>query len=227
MLGVIDGPRLPPARGGKPESLVVLLHGYGSNGDDLISLAPYWRDALPTTQFLAPNAPEGIPGYQGGFQWFDLASMSPQQVERGVRGAASSVDKFLDREIERYGIAPGRVALVGFSQGTMMSLHVGMRRTPQIGAIIGFSGALAAPESLKTEIKAKPPILLVHGDQDDRIPVGAMLQAGQAICEAGHGATWHISQGLPHSIGPDGVEMAGAFLGAAFKGQLNTISVGN
>jgi phospholipase/carboxylesterase len=212
---------MAPARGGKPDSLVILLHGYGSNGEDLLSLAPYWRDALPGAQFLGPNAPEPLAGFPGGYQWFDLGGMTPQGVERGVRAAAAPLERFIDRESERYGVPPQRIALVGFSQGTMMALHVGMRRTPRLGGIVGFSGALAAPAALKAEMAAAPPVLLVHGDRDDRIPVQAMFQAAQALCAAGHAAQWHVSTGLPHSIGPDGVELAGRFLAAALAGRID------
>src|SRR5262245_17114370 len=119
----IDGPRQPPARGGKPDALVVLLHGYGSNGADLISLAPYWAKALPGAQFLSPNAPEPIPGMPGAYQWFGLAVRDPALLERGAAQAAQGIDRFLDRELERYGLDDSRLALVGFSQGTMMALY--------------------------------------------------------------------------------------------------------
>lgn len=211
---MIDGPRLPPAGGGKANSLVVLLHGYGSNGADLISLAPHWAKTLPGAAFAAPDAPEPVPGAPGGYQWFDLAARDPRYVEQGARQAAGGLDRFIDRELQRHGLDESRLALVGFSQGTMMALHVGIRRPKTVAAILGFSGALIAGGSIKEEAKGRPPILLIHGDRDDRIPLEAMFQAAEALAAADLGAQWHISAGVPHSIGPDGLELGGVFLKA-------------
>jgi phospholipase/carboxylesterase len=218
MLANIDGPRMPPAAGGKPTSLVVLLHGYGSNGADLISLAPYWAKLLPGAQFVSPNAPEPVPMAPGGFQWFPISRLDPRELSLGVARAAPLLAKFLDRELERYQLPPERLALVGFSQGTMMALHVGLRRA--VAGIVGFSGALPSPELLKAEARGKPPVLLVHGDQDDVVPVTRMLEAAEAIAHAGLAAQWHISYGVPHSIGPDGLALGGDFLKAALAGKL-------
>lgn len=215
----IDGPRLPPARGGKPDALVVLLHGYGSNGADLISLAPYWRDTLPGAAFLAPNAIEPVPQAPGGFQWFPIAGMDPRLMEQGVRSAAASVDRFLDRELERAGLDETRLALVGFSQGAMMALDVGLRRGRPPAAILGYSGVLVGGQKLEQEMRVKPPILLVHGDSDPMIPIAAMFDSAKALAAAGHGAQWHISYGVPHSIGQDGLELGGAFLATYLKKQ--------
>jgi phospholipase/carboxylesterase len=220
LFAAIDGPRIPPAKGGKPDSLVVLLHGYGSNGEDLIGLAPYWRRLLPGTMFIAPDAPEPVAGVPNGRQWFDLGAMTPNLLASGVRNAARSVDAFLNREIERHGFGMERIALVGFSQGTMMALHVGFRSSVAPAALVGFSGALTAPETLKAELKAKPPVLLIHGDSDDRIPASAMFAAGQTIAAAGHGAQWHVSAATPHAISEDGLMLAGAFLADAMAGRL-------
>jgi phospholipase/carboxylesterase len=215
----LDGPRLPPAAGGKPTSLVVLLHGYGSNGADLIALAPHWARLLPNTQFVSPNAPEPVPMAPGGYQWFAISRMDPRELERGVARGAPTVQAFLDRELERYGVPPERLALVGFSQGTMMALHVGLRR-PGVAGIVGYSGALPAAGSLQAEAQGRTPVLLAHGDQDDMVPLGAMFDAAEGIAAAGLSAQWHISYGLPHSIGPDGLAIGGEFLRAALAGKL-------
>jgi phospholipase/carboxylesterase len=217
MAVILDGPRMPPAGGRKADALVVLLHGYGSNGADLISLAPYWAKLLPGAMFVAPNAIEPVPQAPGGFQWFPIAQLDPRLMEAGVRQAAASLDRFLDRELERAGLEPERLALVGFSQGTMMALHVGMRRARLPAAILGYSGVLVAARKLKDEVKAAPPILLVHGDQDPMIPVTAMFDSTEALCAAGLSAQWHISYGVPHSIGPDGLDLGGAFLTTYLK----------
>jgi phospholipase/carboxylesterase len=219
MLSNLDGPRMPPAAGGRPTSLVVLLHGYGSNGADLISLAPHWAKLMPQTQFVAPNAPEPVAMAPGGYQWFGLSRMDARELERGVEKAAPTVQKFLDRELERYQLPPQKLALVGFSQGTMMALHAGVRR-PALAGIVGFSGALPAPDKLKAEARCAPPVLLVHGDQDDMVPVSATLDAAEGLAKAGLSAQWHISLGLPHAIGPDGLALGGEFLKAALAGKL-------
>lgn len=215
----LDGPRMPPARGGKPDALVVLLHGYGSNGADLISLAPYWAKLLPGAVFVAPNAIEAVPQVPGGYQWFDLSNLEPHLMEQGVRAAAPSVDRFIDRELERHGLDASRLALVGFSQGTMMALHVGLRRAAPAAALLGFSGLLVGARTLKEQMRVKPPVLLIHGDRDPTIPIPAMFDSAEALAAAGHGALWHVSYGVPHSIGPDGLELGGEFLARHLKAR--------
>ncbi len=216
----LDGPRMPPARGGKADALVILLHGYGSNGADLISLAPYWAKALPGASFVAPNALEPMMEAPGGYQWFPITQLDPHLMEQGVRAAAPSVDRFIDRELEKHGLPPERCALVGFSQGTMMALHVGLRRSRPLAAILGFSGLLVGGPRLKEEMASKPPVLLIHGDRDPTIPIPALFDSAETLAEAGHGAQWHISYGIPHSIGPDGLELGGSFLAGNLKRAL-------
>ena len=213
----LDGPRMPPARGGKPDSLVIFLHGYGSNGADLISLAPYWAEALPNTAFVSPNAIEPVPMTPNGYQWFPISNLDPHLMEQSARAAAQSVDRFIDRELEKYALTADRLALVGFSQGTMMALHVGLRRERQIAAILGFSGVLVGGRTLKEQMRSKPPVLLIHGDRDPTIPIPAMFDSAEALAAADHGAQWHISYGVPHSIGPDGLELGGEFLAMCLK----------
>lgn len=213
----IDGPRVPPARGGKPDALVILLHGYGSNGADLISLAPYWAQALPGVAFVAPNGIEGVPQVPGGYQWFPISNLDPHLMEQGARSAAQSIDRFIDRELEKYGLDESRLALVGFSQGTMMALHVALRREKPVAGVVGYSGVLVGARTLKEQMRAKPPIVLIHGDRDPTIPIPAMFESAEALAAAGHGAQWHISYGVPHSIGPDGLELGADFLAKYLK----------
>ncbi|WP_395646163.1 alpha/beta hydrolase [Terricaulis sp.] len=215
----IDGPRMPPARGGKPDALVVLLHGYGSNGNDLISLAPYWAKVLPGAAFAAPNGIEPVPQAPGGYQWFAISNLDPHLMEAGARSAAPSIERFIDKELERHGLDDARLALVGFSQGTMMALQVGLRRAKQPAAVLGYSGVLVGARTLKEQMTVKPPILLIHGDRDPTIPIPAMFDSAEALAASGHGAQWHISYGVPHSIGPDGLELGGAFLATQLKTQ--------
>jgi phospholipase/carboxylesterase len=208
---------MPPARGGKPDSLVIFLHGYGSNGADLIGLAPHWAEVLPATAFVSPNAIEPVPQAPDGYQWFAISNLDPYLMEQGARHAAQSVDRFIDRELEKYGLDESRLALVGFSQGTMMALHVALRREKPVAAVLGFSGVLVGARTLKEQMRSKPPVLLIHGDRDPTIPIPAMFDSAEALAASGHGAQWHISYGVPHSIGPDGLELGGAFLNMYLK----------
>lgn len=213
----LDGPRIMPASGGSAKQLVVLVHGYGANGQDLISLGQHWRRVLPDAAFVSPDAPEPCPGNPfGGRQWFPLTMRDVEERWRGLQQAGPDLDAFLDQELETLGLADDALALVGFSQGTMMSLHVGLRRKRPMAAIVGFSGLLVAPERLATDATAKPPVLLVHGEVDDVIPVQAIHMARTALAAEGVAVEWHVRPGLPHGIDPEGLEIAGRFLANAF-----------
>jgi phospholipase/carboxylesterase len=215
----LDGPRAGPRDGGQPDSLVVFVHGYGANGDDLIGLAPYYQRLLPRAAFAAPNAPERIPGQPFGFQWFGITRLDPVLMAAGADSAAPVLNAFLDAELRRLDLAPSRLALVGFSQGTMMALQVGLRRAVPPVAIVGYSGALVGAERLPAEITARPPVLLVHGDADPMVPVQALHAAAAGLATCDVAVRWHISRGLGHSIDAEGVQMGAAFLADAFKAQ--------
>jgi phospholipase/carboxylesterase len=215
----LDGPRVPP-RSGKPAKLVIFAHGYGSNGEDLIGLAPFFARALPDAVFVSPNAPEPVPGYPGGYQWFPLARMDPQLLTAGVRGAASVLDRFIDAELVRYGLPASACALVGFSQGTMLALHVGLRRAEPLGAILGYSGLLAAPETLPKEIKSRPPVALIHGDRDEVIPAQALFMAAEGLASAGVPCLWRLCRGSGHTITEPALSLGGQFLKSAFAGRM-------
>lgn len=213
----LDGPRLMPASGGTAKQLVVFLHGYGADGNDLISLGEHWRGVLPDAAFVSPHAPEVCGGNPfGGRQWFELTFRDPGERWRGVERAAPALHAFLDEELAGLGLADEALALVGFSQGTMMALHVGLRRARPMAAIVGFSGLLAGPEHLPATITARPPVLLIHGDRDDVIPVEALAQARSVLSSAEVPVEWHARPGLAHGIDEDGLDIAGRFLADAF-----------
>lgn len=209
---MIDGPRVVPPSGTSPRSLVILLHGYGSNGDDLISLAPHWRGAMPATVFVAPNAPEPCPGAPGGFQWWALTNADRGARANGVARAAPLLDAFIDAELARYGLAEAQLALVGFSQGTMVALHVGLRRPAALAGIVGYSGMLADEAGLADPQTSRPPILLIHGDADPMIPVAAFDQAKAVLARNGFAVESHVSPGLGHGIDLAGLQLGGRFL---------------
>jgi len=204
--------------------LVVFLHGYGADGNDLIELGRQWRNLLPGTEFVAPHAPERCIGAPSGRQWFGLSNRPPDDpmgaAERwnGAVKARAPIDAFLDAELTRLGLDDSRLALVGFSQGSMMALHVGLRRNRVPAAILSYSGLLIGPEKLKeaTVRAAPPPILLVHGDQDPLIPFEAMFLALDALASAQIPAQWHMSFGVGHGIDGDGLRHGGQFLAQAF-----------
>jgi len=213
----LEGPSHGPHSGGKPRHLVVLLHGYGADGNDLIGLAPVLTPLMPDVVFHAPNAPYPCEGNPFGYQWFGISRLDPQVTAAGVRAAAPFVDAFLDDTMATYGLDESKTVLIGFSQGTMMSLHVGLRRPKPLAGIIGFSGMLAAPDALGAEIKSRPPILLLHGDSDEMLPHHLTERAAQALDQNGVKTTMHIAPGIGHGIDQTGLSLAARFLLEAFK----------
>ena len=212
----LTGPTLAPRRG-PATHLVVLVHGYGADGNDLIGLAAHWQDLLPTVAFAAPNAPTRTPGAPG-YQWFPITRIDPHLMQQGVEMAGPVLDEYLDAELARLGVPPENLALAGFSQGTMLSLHVGLRRKVKPAAIVGFSGMLAGVPP-RGDI---PPILLTHGDADQVIPPQAMFMAALALGQAGACVQWHLAPGMGHGIDPEGLAIAGEFLDLGFRGLLKT-----
>ena len=210
-LPTLDGPVVPPLNYRAPTQIVILLHGYGSNGADLISLAPHWQAALPGAVFISPNAPEICPGAPDGYQWWGLSSMDPASRAAGARAVAPTLDAFIDAQLAKYDLKPKNLALVGFSQGTMMALQVGLQRQPQIAGILGYSGMLA-DETGPANAKTKPPILLIHGDSDPVLPIAAFHQAGKLLLEAGFEVQGKVSPGLGHSIDLGGLQLGEQFL---------------
>lgn len=204
------------ALSGETRSCVVFLHGYGANGADLLGLADPLAEHLPDTLFVAPDAPEACAGAPFGFQWFPIPWIDGSSEEESMQGMARAVrdlDAFLDALMVDQDLMPEQVALVGFSQGTMMALHVAPRREDELAGVVGFSGRLLDPESLADEVQSRPPVLLLHGDADDVVPVQSLPAAVEALQEAGWKEVYaHVMQGTAHGIAPDGLGVALAFL---------------
>lgn len=209
---MIDGPRIQPAGRSPAKSVVVFLHGYGADGNDLIDIGRMWAPLMPETAFVSPHAPDPCAEAPVGRQWFPLAGVDPVKLREGVVHAAPGLDAFLDAELVRHRLTDDRLALVGFSQGTMMALHVAPRRAKAIAGVVGYSGLLPGPEFLKAEVKQRPPVLLVHGDADPLIPSLALFAAARVLGDAGFQAEWHMRPGLEHGIDQEGLDLGAAFL---------------
>jgi len=207
----LDGPRLAPLSGLKPNALVILIHGYGSNGDDLIALARMIQPALPHAAFVAPNAPSQMPRMAAAYQWWPIETFSMAERAAGAAAAAPVLDAFITHAREAADLPNDRVLLVGFSQGTMMALHVGLRRPEPVAGIVGISGMLVAAERLEAEIASRPPVLLIHGTEDDVVPFHSMERAATALTAAGVAVQTHVSPGIGHSVSQDGLAAAMAF----------------
>ena len=208
----IDGPRHQPASGGPAKQLIVLLHGLGADGNDLIQLAPMLAQAFPEAALVSPHAHQDCDVAPMGLQWFSFKGETDDIMIQGAEAAAPVVDAFLDRELESHGLGADRLGLVGFSQGGMMALHCGLRRAKPVGCVIGFSTLLPGPQKLDAEIKSKPPVLLTHGDQDEIIPAHAMPQTEAALKAAGVPVESENRPGLGHGIDERCLELATGFL---------------
>jgi phospholipase/carboxylesterase len=223
MAAELDGPRVAP-RSGRARQLVVFLHGYGADGNDLIEIGRAWQQLLPDAAFVSPHAPEPCGQAPVGRQWFALTFRDPNERWIGVRQARPVLERFIAAELRRLGLPPSALALVGFSQGTMMALHVGLRSAVPPTAIVGYSGLLVVPpdgdlEKFAAEISARPPVLLIHGEEDDLIPPQALFQAAQGLAALDVPVQWHMSAGVGHGIDPEGLRHGGEFLVHNFTGR--------
>ena len=212
MLIRLTGPSFSPRSGKRPSRLVILLHGLGADGNDLIGLAPYWAPLLTEAEFLSPNAPFPCDMAPYGHQWFSVQDRTPETVLAGVRAAAPILDSFIDEALAERGFEERDLALVGFSQGTMMALFVGLRRERQLAGIIGFSGRLIAPQLLPSELRSRPPVLLAHGTEDPLVPYSSLGEAKAALDGLGVPVETLSCPGVGHSIDEDGLRRGGAFL---------------
>jgi len=219
MLMALSGPSRPPVAGGKPRRLVILLHGLGADGNDLIGLQQHWGRLVPEAAFVAPNAPFPCDMAPYGYQWFSVQDRSPEGVLGGVRAAAPLLDAFIDDELQKHGLEEKDAALVGFSQGTMMSLFVGLRRAKPLAGILGYSGRLIAPDLLASELRSRPPVLLVHGTEDPLVPFESLAMAETALKDAGIVVETLACVGTPHAIDPEGLQRGGSFLREVLSAQ--------
>ncbi len=213
---ILNGPRLAPAAGGPPRQIVVLIHGYGANGQDLIGLAPEWAQIAPHAAFVAPDAPEPVPGYPAGRQWFPITQMDPTLLARGAEAAAPSLDRFFDRELEQAGLGPDRLVIMGFSQGAMLALHLGARRNPPPAAVLAYSGGILAPPPAGRPL---PPIFMCHGDADATVPAEALLASIEMLGALGGRVQWRLEPGVGHGISPNGLAAGARFLMSANEGR--------
>ena len=204
-----------PKSGGAPKQLIVLLHGYGSNGQDLISLAPYWADAAPDAEFVSPDAPFHCESGMGGFQWFSLAEYTAEKLLEGTQTATPILNQYLDELLEHYQLNDSDLILAGFSQGTMMSLYAGPRRKNSIAGILGYSGALIGADELATQ--SKPPVHLIHGEADPVVTIDRYHHAVENLTKHGFDVSGHSTPRLEHSIDEQGIESGSTFVTSIFN----------
>ncbi len=227
VVNALQGHIQEPANGKAPTAALVLLHGYGSNGADLIGLAPFFARALPHVIFYSPNAPLALEGgFSDGYQWFSLRNFDPDRLRQDptlrakyfeniaddIARSAGVINTYLDEILAAHKLAPNRLALLGFSQGCMLSLYVALRRTPQIAGIAGYSGELLFPQRLATEMKAKPPVALIHGEEDPVIPSFRTQDAEKALKEVGVSCRSLLVPNLQHGIDQSGAQFGADFL---------------
>ncbi len=214
----ISGPIHAPAGGGAARALVVFLHGWGADGNDLIGLAPGWASVLPATQFVSPHAPDVCDENPMGRQWFSFRNRDAAEIERGAADAARVIDGFIDGELERLGLDDDRLALVGFSQGAMMALYVALRRPRACAAVVGYSGALVGGDSLADELRSRPPVFLMHGDADPVVPYESLAAAVSVLGAHEVPVRWHCARGVAHGIDAEELALGGDFIAAALRG---------
>jgi phospholipase/carboxylesterase len=203
------------SKSGKTRSIVVFVHGYGADGADLLGLSDVLAPYLPDTMFYAPDAPQPCPGNPFGYQWFPIPWLDGSSEAAAAAGLATSsvaLNEFLDACLAEAELTDADLALVGFSQGAMMSMHIAPRRAHAVAAVVAISGRLLEPAALAAEVKVRPPVLLIHGDQDPVVPFESMAAAGDVLIANGFKTYSHVMRGTGHGIANDGLEAALTFL---------------
>jgi phospholipase/carboxylesterase len=221
-LSILTGPSVPPKSGGAPHQLAVLLHGYGSDGADLIGLAPYWQDGLPEARFIAPNAPQPCPG-SPGYQWFPIYFGGREVSWSGATEARETLVRYLRELWDETGIAPENTLLAGFSQGAMVALHAGLSIPERLMGIVAIAGAFAPPPGFGEGKLGTPPVCLVHGDRDGVVEPRFSAEAARILEAAGIAVDYHVSPGVAHGIAPDGVAFVDQFIRKINQNNGNTV----
>ena len=216
----LTGPSLAPRSGGAPRQAVVLLHGYGSDGADLIGLAPYWQDALPNALFVAPNAPERCPG-SPGYQWFAINYAAREVSWASAAQARETLVQYLRELWAETGIKPENTLLAGFSQGAMVALHAGLSLPETLMGIVAIAGAFRPPPGFGEESLGKPPVCLVHGDRDTVVEPRLSAEAASVLRAAGIEVHYHVSRGAGHGVAPDGIVFVNQFIGGLVQNKGN------
>jgi phospholipase/carboxylesterase len=214
----LSGPEFEPASGGPAKQLIIFAHGYGADGNDLISLAQFFAQVAPDAAFISPNAPYRCASSPLGYQWYDVWLQDPDKRLAEIRSTAQILDNFITRQLDRRGLTEDRLVLVGFSQGTMMSLFVAPRREKAVAGIVGYSGRMESPALLKQEMRCKPPVVLVHGDSDELLPVTEMEDAAAALEDADIEVDTHVRPGLGHGIDEMGIRIGLEFVQRVLAG---------
>ncbi len=212
----LDGLEFGPSSGGEIKQLVILCHGLGADGNDLIGLAPYFARILPDAKFISPNAPFACDMAPFGYQWFSLQERTEEAMLAGARMARPILDKFIDDQLAKHNLTEDKLALIGFSQGTMMSVFTTPRREKPVAGVIGYSGRLIGAETLADEVKSTPPMVLINGDQDELVPGEVQPIAVKALTDAGIDVQGHMRPGLDHSIDEVGIQIGMEFLARIF-----------
>ena len=208
----LTGPEAEPASGGPAKQLILFVHGYGADGNDLISLAQYFAHVAPDAAFFSPNAPYRCDGSPYGYQWYDVWMQDRDERLSAIRSTAAIFDNFIDQQLDRRGLTEESLVLIGFSQGTMMSLFTAPRREKAVAGIVGYSGRMEAPDLFKDEIKSKPPVVMIHGDSDELLAVSEMETAAAALKECGVEIDTHVRPGLGHGIDEQGIRIGLEFV---------------
>ncbi len=215
MTQTLHDPEVPPPSG-NVKHLVIFLHGVGSNGDDLISLSSEFADALPDTHFISPNAPFKFDMAPFGYQWFSLTDRDPVRILSEMKTASTPLNDFIDAQAARFNLRDDQIALVGFSQGSMMSLYTAPRRPKPLAGIVAYSGMVRGEASLAQEITARPPVCLIHGEWDEVVPFAAMAASEAALHAANVPVESHARPRLGHGIDLEGIEIGKRFLRERF-----------
>lgn len=212
----LEGPEFGPAAGGPAQQLVVFVHGYGADGNDLIGLAPHFADLMPNAKFVSPNAPYPCEGSPFGYQWFHLAERTEPEMLSGARQAQPILENYIDLQLTAAGLQDRNLALIGFSQGTMISLFTGLRRERPMAGILGYSGRLVGADVLAAEISVRPPVVLVNGDADELIPADQQAKALKSLEGVAVPVEGHVRAGLGHSIDEAGLGIGRQFMARIF-----------